>query len=642
MKIIKKLNLFYIFITAICFGQEHKFLNYPKFDEADLKKTQSTIEKDAPAEILYNSMSYSVAPSGWYLVTKKFFSKVKIYNKKNAEGWLNIQIPITDDESLAEFQLTVYNLQNGKVEKTLINKRDQLKENLVKGLKVFKLAIPNILDGSVIEYSYKLESNNLFNLAYDLQYDIPIVYQEYNFEHPVSMSYSFNSTGNIIKPKYNFSTTEQQTGGSFQVYNFGYENMMSIPKELFVKDNYRYIARIRPELTKYTTKYFSYNIAESWNKVSENLNNSDLFGGYLKSNGIRDALPENIKNIYNPLEKANKIFDFVKNNYKWNKKDGIFASQNLRQVIKLKSGNSADINLLLIALLRDVGLDANPLLISTVDNGILNIFSANLSNLNHVIVSLKINDQMYFYDATSFASKVNILPLKDWNDFGILIEDGKGTDLSFSNTNISKKDLIIKANLNLEKSEITGTFTQKESGLYAIESYDEFDTNKDKYNESFKTKFNTNIKDVETKLLEDGDFESKLNFSSANLMDVVGSKIILNPLLFLNVGNENFDQKEERKNQIDFISAFSREKRVEIDIPNGYKVADLPKPKKISTDGKEILFSYNIEIINDKLIVTSKVNVASQNYPKEYYELFKQIWKIISDSENQVISLIKN
>ncbi|WP_177175332.1 DUF3857 domain-containing protein [Chryseobacterium taichungense] len=616
-------------------------MSYPQFDEADLKKTHSLIEKNAPAEILYNSVSYNIAPSEWYMVTKKFFSKIKIYDKKNAEEWLNIEIPISDNERLAEFQLTLYNYQNGKVEKTIINKKDQLKENLVKGIKIYKLAIPNILDGSVIEYNYKLENNNIFNLTYYLQYNIPVVYEEYNFEYPVLMSYAFNNTGtNILKPKYSVNKNQDHVGGGFEVFRFGYENIASIPKELFVKDNERYRARVKPELTKYSTKYFSYDSAESWSKVADRLNNSDEFGAFLKNN-VKDILPENIKTFYDPLERANKIFDFVKYNYKWNKKDGIITSQKLRQLTKTKSGSAADINLLLVMLLRYAGLEANPLLISTVDNGILNIFSPNPGNLNMVLASVKINNQFYFYDATSFASKVNILPRRDWNDFGILIEGAKGIDLSFSNTNTSKKDLIIKANLDIENSEIIGTFTQNENGLYAIESYDEFDENNDKYNQSFKTEFNTNMKEVQSRLDDNGNFKSEMKFSTSNFIDVVGNKIILNPLLFLNSGNEVFDQKDERKNQIDFISAFTREKKVEIEIPEGYKVTDLPKPKKIRTDDKEITYLYKVEFTNNKLSVISKVEVASQNYPKEYYTFFKQIWRIITESENQVISLIK-
>uniref|UniRef100_A0AAU6WUZ9 DUF3858 domain-containing protein n=1 Tax=Chryseobacterium endophyticum TaxID=1854762 RepID=A0AAU6WUZ9_9FLAO len=223
-----------------------------------------------------------------------------------------------------------------------------------------------------------------------------------------------------------------------------------------------------------------------------------------------------------------------------------------------------------------------------------------------------------------------------------MLEDDKATDFSFSNTNISKKELFVKADIDVQNSEIKGNISQIETGLYAIEAYDNFDDNHDKYNQAFKTDFAVNAKDIESKLLPDGGFESKMKFSSSNLMDIVGDKIILNPILFLNTRNESFDQKEERKNQIDFISAFTKEKKVELTIPDGYKVTDLPKPKKIVTDDKEISYTYKVEILNNKILVNSKVDVLSQNYPKEYYTFFKQIWKIMNESENQVISLIKN
>lgn len=637
MKIIKKLNLFYIFITAICFAQEHKFLNYPKFDEADLKKTQSAIEKDAPAEILFNSVRYDIKGGK---AEKTFYSKIKIYDKKRAENWLNIEIPVINDETLSDFELNIYNYQDNRVEKKTLNKKDQLKETLVKGVKYFKLAIPNVNDGSVIMYSYKMNTG-IFNLTYYLQYDIPVVYQEYNLESPETITYFFNTAGNLIKPQHYVTTSEDRLRIGYNIYRLGYENMKSIQKENFVKNVDRYRSRIKPELTRYAIGYMIYETAESWNKVAERLNQNEHFGGFLKSD-IRVNIPENIRTYYDSKERANKIFDFIKNNFKWNKESGIIPSQSLKQIIKTKSGNAADINLLLISALRSAGLEANPLLISTIDNGILNIVSPNINNLDFVIAAVKIDKQFYLFDATSFNSKVNMLPERDWNDFGILIEKDKGTDLYFSNKSISKKELVIKADIDLQNSDIKGTLTKKESGLYAIEAYDSFDDNNDKYNQAFKTDYRVNLKDIESKLLSNGDFESKMNFSSANLMDIVGSKIILNPLLFLNIGNENFDQKEERKNQIDFTSAFTQEKKVEINIPDGYKVADLPKPKKISTDDKEISFSYNIEVANNKLTVISKVDVASQNYPKEYYPFFKQIWKIINESENQVISLIKN
>ncbi|MFZ4927799.1 transglutaminase domain-containing protein [Chryseobacterium sp. Mn2064] len=621
------------------FFAQNKFLSPPPFDEADLKKTNSLIETNAPAEIIYNSMRYNILNDK--SLEKEYYSKIKIYDKKRSEDWLNINIPLQTDESLSRFEAKIYNLSNNKVEKIVIDKKEQLKENFTEGLNIYKLALPNIADGSVIEYSYKITSRNIMNPVYFLEYNIPVVYEEYNLEYPdEAITYVFNTTGNLIKPKYHISSTEDRLGSLYNVFRFGYENIKSIQKEKHVKDLDRFRGKIKPELKRYSSKNFVYDGFKDWNDVAVKFRNYDDFGGFLKSN-VKDILPENIKTYYEPSGRADKIFNFVKENYKWNRNDGVIASQSLKQLLKTKSGNSADINLLLIMLLRDAGIEANPLLISTVDNGILNIISPNISNVNFLLTSVKINNQIYFYDATSPNSKVNLLPERDWNDFGILLEKDKGTSVSFSNTNVSKKQFDIKATLDIENNTVKGTFVRKDNGMYAIDSYDEFEVNKEKYKQSFPAQYNLDSKNVESKLLADGDFETKVTFSENNLMDVVGNKVIINPLLFLNTDKESFDQTEQRVHQIDFISAFNKEKRIELEIPENYKVVSFPKDKKIATDDEEISFNYKVENVGNKVIITSSVKVASQNYPKEYYPFFKQIWKIVSDTENQVVSLVK-
>ena len=132
-----------------------------------------------------------------------------------------------------------------------------------------------------------------------------------------------------------------------------------------------------------------------------------------------------------------------------------------------------------------------------------------------------------------------------------------------------------------------------------------------------------------------------MNFESSNLIDDLGKRKIINPLLFLHQTSNDFDQQEERKYMIDFVSPISKTKIVEIEIPEGYDVADLPKSKKIVTEDKEISYSYTVEKKDNKILTVSRYEIASADYPKEYYPAFKQIWKVISDSESQVMSLIK-
>jgi hypothetical protein len=58
---IKLLTLFSFLLFGFSFAQkDHKFLDTPKLDINDLRKTKSAIKEDAPAEVLYRSIHYYV------------------------------------------------------------------------------------------------------------------------------------------------------------------------------------------------------------------------------------------------------------------------------------------------------------------------------------------------------------------------------------------------------------------------------------------------------------------------------------------------------------------------------------------------------------------------------------------------------
>lgn len=88
------------------------------------------------------------------------------------------------------------------------------------------------------------------------------------------------------------------------------------------------------------------------------------------------------------LIKANAIFNYVKNTFTWNKDAGLYVEDGIKKMLETKTGNATEINLFLVMLLREAGIKADPLAISTVSNGMINIASPNVSNMNFVIVAI--------------------------------------------------------------------------------------------------------------------------------------------------------------------------------------------------------------------------------------------------------------
>jgi len=640
-----------LILTAVCTGilvcvngQKHEFLDPPKFDNADLSKEKSALDENAPAEILYKSVHFGIDTSTGNL-RKTIFNRVKIYDKDKAEDWLNLEIPLYtnshgDEELLNKIKAYVYNLENGAPVTTKVDKSSKYKSKESKYTTITKFAFPNVKNGSIIEYQYEVSSPFLYSIPQVIiESDTPSLYTEYILDAPSYVAYNVNYTGSLA-PKYRMVDEKTMYGISHKTYRFGYENVKGFKTEKFVKNDRNYRTKISAEL--HSTNFGQLKMhSSSWEEIKEKLYKDEDFGDELKKIKLaKENMPASVSETKTDIEKADAIFNYVRNTFTWNKDRGIYTENGIKKLIETKTGNAAEINLFLVMLLREAGLKAEPLVISTVDNGLINLVSPSIVGMNFVIAAVKIKEGFNLYDATSKQSSKNSLPPRDWNHYGVLIAKDKAVMMEVGNTTSSFNYLTTEAKIN-EDGSISGTYSDKDTGSYAMFVKESYDENAEKYKKQYKENYSIDFTGIDSKILENGDFESTMKFSSDNLIDKVGKKMIINPMLFLSRNTNDFDQADERKYPIDFISAFTKVKKVTLEIPEGYIIEAMPKSKKIVTQDKEIEYSYVTEQKGNKLEILSTMKIASPDYPKEYYPAFKQIWETASKSENQVISLIK-
>ncbi len=627
-----------IFIEA----QKHEFLDFPKFNDADLSRTKSTLDENAPAEILYKSVHFNIDTNTGNL-RKTAFYRVKIYDKDKVEDWLNLEIPLyqngSNRETLDKIKAFTYNLENGATVSTKVDKSSKYKSKESKNVTVTKFAFPNVKNGSVIEYQYEVVSPFLYAIPQVLiESDTPSLYTEYVLDAPSNISYNVNYTGSL-NPKYRMVEEKMLYGMNHRTYRFGYENVKGFKTEKFVKNDRNFRTKISAEL--HSTNFRELKLySSSWEKIKDKLYEDEDFGGELKKTKLAKENLPNLSGATSDLDKANAIFKYVKNTFTWNKDRGIYTEDGIKKMLETKTGNAAEMNLFLVMLLREAGLKADPMIISTVDNGLINLISPSVASTNFVIAAVNTKEGFHVYDATSRQSNVDDLPPRDWNEYGILIAKDKAQQMQLVNSTSSFTHLTTTAKINDDGS-ISGTYSDKDTGAFAMFAKESYDENTDKYKKQYKENFSIDFNNIDSKVLENGDFESTMSFSSDNLIDRVGKKMIINPMLFMNKNSNEFDQTEARKFQIDFIAPYTKVKKVVLEIPDGYSIEEMPKSKKIVTDDKEIEYSYVAEQKGNKLEVTSSIKVASADYPKEYYPAFKQIWGVASKSENQVISLVK-
>ncbi len=641
----KKLSLLCLAFFSCLMMAQHKFLSPPDFSDDYLTKSASAIDPKAPAEILYRAIHFRIDTQSGTL-ERNYHYRIKVYDKDKVEDMLNLEIPLRSSkdrrvEKIIGLKGFTHNLDNGKKVSTKVENSSKYKSKEDKYVTVNKFAFPNVKNGSVIEYSYTVSSPFIYAIPeITIELDVPSVYTEYVFESPEHISYGINYTGNLI-PQHREVNKTSIYSQMYRTYRFGFENVKAFRNESFVKNSDNYRTKVKGELhsTLFNNTVTSY--SASWKEIGERLMKDEEFGQELgKQKIVKDLMPAELASTLIRTDKADLIFRTVQKMFTWDGTGGIYTDNGFRKLIDTKVGNAADINLFLVAMLREAGLDANPLLISTVDNGALNVTSPSVASLDFVLVSVEERGKFYLYDATSKQSTANNLPPRDWNDVGILVKEKDAVPIVLVNSTPSVNTLTLAAAIDADGM-VTGTYKDRDSGAFAMRAKESYDANSEKYKKSYPDNFGINFTNISSEIKENGDFESSMKFESNSFVDKVGQKLIINPMLFLGKTKNEFSQTDARLYQIDLISPFVREKKVTITIPEGYTIQELPKARKISTEDKEISYSYTASQKGNMLEVISKVEVASADYPKEYYAAFKQVWATILKSENQAISLVK-
>jgi hypothetical protein len=103
-------------------------------------------------------------------------------------------------------------------------------------------------------------------------------------------------------------------------------------------------------------------------------------------------------------------------------------------------------------------------------------------------LAIQTKDGFHLYDATSKQSAIDQLPPRDWNQFGILMAKEKVQQLTMENTKPSFTYLTVDAKINDDGS-VSGSYSDKDTGTYAMFAKENYDDNADKYKKQYKENF---------------------------------------------------------------------------------------------------------------------------------------------------------
>ena len=562
-----------------------------------------------------------------------------------------------ETELILELDAYAYNYDNGQLSKTRLDKSTIYEESINDRWHAQKFVIPNVKKGTIIEYTYVLETPFLFNLPdWHFQDRIPTIYSEYTARIIPFYEYTFFAQG-INNFDYQLSEIDENkrqlgnvvmsggknvgTGKVFQdmVHIFAMKDVPAFKDESYITSINDYIKKIDFQLDRILyTSGDKEDFLTTWPNLIDELIKKPEFGRYLKkcNNYTKKIVKSEIdisQSYSNDI--AEKIIKYVKSSFNWNGTYSKYTTKTPREFIAKKSGTSADINLFLASLLQSAGIQAEPVILSTRDHGHIKIDYPYAHFFNHVIVLVKTNTQTFLTDATENFTAYNRIPPKCINGKGFVVAGKKVRWIELNTNPISYE--IRKINLEINSESLTAAATiQIQSN-----EYKGFDYRKTYKNDSAQIKefllskgFLT-ISEVNTDNYNTTKLPYLINGKGDIILEKREKQILVYPFLNFPLDENKLTQRR-RLYPVDFIYPSEETFHSIISVPNTYKVNSLPK--NFTLNNELVYIDLDYQLIKEGIEVIGKYTFKKAVYtPKEYPRIKSYINTIIKEFNSAIV-----
>ena len=651
-----------VFLLINCRAQDKSPVKFGKISAEDFKTSVYSIDSNAAAVVIADIGTSSITGNvkGWFSIEFRHFKRIHILKKSSYE-LADVEIPLytngRSEEELQGLKAYTYNLENGKIVETKLEKSGVFQDKLSKNQLVKKFTFPAIKEGSIIEYEYTIHSDFIFNLQpWVFQGSYPRLWSEYNVSIPEFLYYVFLSQGN----QYNFSRTTLDKHEKFRVVDGGgagaseaYEfeadvtnyrmvmkDVPALKEESFTSTLDNHIAKINFQLAAYRHPLVPRDIMGNWTDVTKELLKDEDFGLQLsRDNGwMSDELKIAMKGATSDLDKAKNIYQYLQNNFTCTEYNRLYTGQPLKNILKDKKGSEVEINLLLVAMLRKAGLPADPLMLSTKSHGYALSVYPIMDKFNYVVCRTAIGGKAFYLDASRPRLGFGLLNWECYNGHARVINP-EATSVEFSSDSLNEKKTTSLMLFSDEKGEISGRM-QQIPGYY--ESYSLRSKIKEKGVEELfkdiKKDFGTDadISNTHIDSLEKYDQPLQLNYD-VKLNLEKDDIIYLNPM-FGEGYKENPFKSATRAYPVEMPYAFDETYLLTTDIPSGYEVDEIPKSIRVNFDeeGKSF-FEYIISNSGGVISFRSRIKLTRSYYLPDEYEILREFFNLIVNKHNEQI-----
>jgi len=611
-------------------------------------------DKDPAADAVYlyeRGDVYFEAIENRIWIVKEYYAKIKVFNSLKFDGTIGIPFRVGNSigERINSLEAITHN--EGTIDRLSI---ENVFSSHYQGrwhIKTF--AFPNLKDGSILEYRYKLASPYHFAFEdWEFQSGYPKVYSELHAKINANYTYRKTLIGNL-KLDVESSTWQKKcffvdgfvNAADCEVIHLAMSDIPAFIEEDFMLSKKNYASRISFDLIKYINIYGETTIySRTWKYIDENFEKENLTQKQLnKKNFFKNKVPAEIVKIENTLERAKKVFSFFQNHFTWN--DYLFRIDQdieLKNAFTNKTGSVDEINLSLLNSLLGLGYKAHIMLIATRDKGLPSDLHPNFYDYNYLVVRLEIDNKVYLLDATDKFMPFGFLPFRALNYHGRVFnyngvsfwQDTRVYQPSVHQINVIAKlesDGTLQGKVN---ERLTNYDARNRRATLSNLSLPNYILKKEKI---FNNKIITNLEvyhqfDNEAPLVERFDIQ----IDNKSLED----KIIVNPFLY-NFFNQNPLTLNERSYPINFGYPRTYIYQISMELPDNYEVLEIPKSKSYFLIDNSMEIRFSVEKNENKMDLIFVMKVNGIEYPTESYEGIKDLFSHSIDIQKNSLIILK-
>jgi uncharacterized protein DUF3858/transglutaminase superfamily protein len=673
------MKYFYLLLLQfIFFTETHSQINRLKIQFGDVKPADFepaaySADSSANAVYLFNGgyTNFVRNKDDNFDIQFTHFSRIRLLKKNSFSDAAVVEIPLVIStyyqQKLIKFAARTYNIIDGKLESTYFDKIDLFEEKALKmkrgNVTLFKFPFPGIKEGTIIEYTYTVQFPGISDIpSWRFQTNYPCLWSEYEITQPEYFTYRVTKHGN---PHFDFDSAQKTTanfggiaedGTYFNVSDvmrvstkmlnhvWAMKNVAVLKEEPYISDllNYQQAFDFDLYAVQYPSRPLKRVIKEWKDEIASLLSDED-FGEGLNNPGswINDPVNLIMRNENSRMEKAKKIFYYVRDNFTCTGVRGKYLSQPLKQVFQKKAGSIADLNLLLTAMYIKAGFVSKPVILSTRDNGVAGETYPSSDNYNYLITLVQTDNEKILLDAGNKYLPFNKLTPECYNGNARVI------DTSYSPIMLSADSLkensqttvfIVNTENNPEGS-LTSTLGAVESfylrkKLSGIKEEDFFKEMKKKYYAPVE------ITNMSIDSLKKTEYPLRISY---DIRFLPGDEdfIYFNPMLSEGI-KENPFKSESRLYPVEMPYCINDVYVMNMEIPKGYTIDELPKSAHVSLNENEGFFEYAIgrTETNIQLKCTLKLNKA--NFSPGDYQTLRDFYSFIVKKQAEQIVFKKN